>query len=447
MGQSVLENATLSPNAYRFLYACAFWTVAADEELAPSEQAWLIEQFGEESAVRLLEEFVSLDGGEFFSVFDQTAAALTDAEKLLLYPELRSWLESCAVVDGSGGGDESGIIGQIAERVSLDAELARLTVPEAEDRSVPDETDAAHSDVGAGGVAEVRTFQGHEAEVTALAVSPDGGWALSGAEDAGLVLWAIEGEQSVVLSGHELGVMGVCFARDGATAYSCDRLGAVFCWDVTTATAAWSHQQRGQGGMTSIDINPDGSRLVTASDVGVIAIRSATDGSVIRAFGEKRSGASRAVRFSRDGSIVISGSDDRAVHTWGAEDGRERLRLEGHMDGVLDVCVSPDGRQLVSASRDNTLRMWDADSGALLRVLEGHGFTVASARFAPDGRHVLSASWDHTLRGWDVASGELVLKVESEGARFTCLAFAAGGKRVLVGTSLRNVRILEVNLP
>ena len=33
----------LSLNAQTFLYACAFWTVAADEELSSNEQKWLID--------------------------------------------------------------------------------------------------------------------------------------------------------------------------------------------------------------------------------------------------------------------------------------------------------------------------------------------------------------------------------------------------------------------
>ncbi len=65
----------LSAQAQTFLYACAFWAVAADEELKSSEQMWLMEQFGKDGATNSLEEFVALESNDFFKAFDDAAAA------------------------------------------------------------------------------------------------------------------------------------------------------------------------------------------------------------------------------------------------------------------------------------------------------------------------------------------------------------------------------------
>ena len=90
----------LTDGLRKFLYCCAFWTVAADEELKSTEQQWLIEQFGQEGATESLSHFVNLESDAFFRAFDEAAATLTDEERRRIYPFLEDWLLQCADVDG-----------------------------------------------------------------------------------------------------------------------------------------------------------------------------------------------------------------------------------------------------------------------------------------------------------------------------------------------------------
>ena len=124
MAQAPFRAKDFSVAAQTFLYACAFWTVAADEELKPGEQTWLYEQFGQEGATQSLEEFVALESDEFFAAFDNAAAGLSDEEKNIIFPKLEEWLISCAKSDAEELVSEDEIIQKIKARLSIDEKAA-----------------------------------------------------------------------------------------------------------------------------------------------------------------------------------------------------------------------------------------------------------------------------------------------------------------------------------
>ena len=45
--------------------------------------------------------------------------------------------------------------------------------------------------------------------------------------------------------------------------------------------------------------------------------------------------------------------------------------LSGHADGVSSVAFSADGSKVVSGSDDKTVKIWSADNGEVLQTLSG----------------------------------------------------------------------------
>mgnify|MGYP001615966590 CR=1 FL=1 len=120
----------MSLNAKKFLYTCAFWTVAADEQLKPSEQEWLVQQFGAEGATKSLDEFIALESEEFFQVFDASAKALTIEERRKIFPRLEDWLISCVGSDAAVSDVEKQIIRKIMDRLSVYEESNSVRKPD-----------------------------------------------------------------------------------------------------------------------------------------------------------------------------------------------------------------------------------------------------------------------------------------------------------------------------
>ena len=109
--------------------------------------------------------------------------------------------------------------------------------------------------------------------------------------------------------------------------------------------------------------------------------------------------------YSPDGRWIVSGSWDRTLRVWDAQNGQEHLILRGHEKDVTCCAFSPDGHWIVSGSMDKTLRVWDANTGLEQMVLKGNGDVVASCAFSSDGGLIISGSWDDTARVWDANTG------------------------------------------
>jgi WD40 repeat protein len=117
------------------------------------------------------------------------------------------------------------------------------------------------------------------------------------------------------------------------------------------------------------------------------------------------SGGGLGVAFSPDGTRLASGSQEGLVTVWDASTGKEFLMLRGHARAVSSVAFSPDGDRIASASQDHTVKIWDASTGQEVLALSGFDEPVESVAFSPDGRYLASGRGLHGEPGrvnvWD----------------------------------------------
>jgi WD40 repeat protein len=268
----------------------------------------------------------------------------------------------------------------------------------------------------------IRTFEGPTTAVDEVVISPDGRFALTGAENERFVsLWDLEtGEELQRLEGHEAPVIGVALSPDGRTALSTDEDGLVIWWNLDTGEPL--QRLRGHTGVAWDVEFVDDTLAVSSSKDGTLRLWDLTTAWQLDHWGGadfQHGAAVTALAISPDGRLALSGAgggmlavaDDYSLIQWDYQTGEPLRRLEGHQHTVSDVVFSPDSRQALSGSYDGTLILWDLDTGEPIYHLEGHTQLVTGVDISSDGSHALSSAYDGTIIYWDLSTGNVVRRL------------------------------------
>lgn len=97
----------------------------------------------------------------------------------------------------------------------------------------------------------------------------------------------------------------------------------------------------------------------------------------------------------RGPEIVVSGSDDCTVKVWDPRSKDAVSTFENEYQ-VASVCFSEAGDMVYSAGIDNTVKVWDVRKNQVAYTMEGHLDTVTGMRLSPDGSYLLTNSMDNT---------------------------------------------------
>jgi len=75
--------------------------------------------------------------------------------------------------------------------------------------------------------------------------------------------------------------------------------------------------------------------------------------------------------------------------------------LNGHVDDVDTVAISPNGLLVASGSADKTIKLWKLHTGQELRTIQDTDW-LKSVAFSPDGQTLASGNNDGTIKIWQL---------------------------------------------
>jgi protein HIRA/HIR1 len=181
--------------------------------------------------------------------------------------------------------------------------------------------------------------------------------------------------------------------------------------------------------LMSIDIHPKGSRMATASNIGVeiwnmrpiLDPNAEADSTVPKrlAYLTDHQATANVVRFSPCGTYLASGSDDKCIiiyelrpgraqaafggsgSTASVENWRVKEVIRGHNSNVADLSWSKDSKLLASASYDNKVIIWSIAAGrhaTQVHAVEHQGLAKGVA-WDPLGNY-LASQGDDGVRVW-----------------------------------------------
>ena len=173
----------------------------------------------------------------------------------------------------------------------------------------------------------------------------------------------------------------------------------------------------GAEAVLAMDVSRDAKSVVTASENGVVMLRSRRGGDKPRELG--RHVRLLGIVFSPDGQLVATCGGDEKVRLWHVSRQQLVATLHGHSGPVASVAFSPDGLRLATGSaHDEAVKLWDLsaidESPAEAHIheiatLQADG-TAMNVSFSPDGRTLVAYSAEGNLHIWRAPSWETIKK-------------------------------------
>lgn len=222
------------------------------------------------------------------------------------------------------------------------------------------------------------------------------------------------------------------------------------------------------GGTVDVTFSPDGTRLASLSQDGVI-LWDIERGKPLRTLARTRDPVG-LLAFSPDGTLLALRDDLDIVSVWNTRTGKMLHTLELEVELVVPpdltramelkyrevhgvwfypppiwgAAWSPDGAALASGIHYGKVVVWDVETGKPLHELEGPGSWPPTLAFSPDGATLASRLDEGVVILWNMATGERLRTLEGQRGSGGGLAWSPDGTTLASGWGEGTVVLWDV---
>lgn len=217
--------------------------------------------------------------------------------------------------------------------------------------------------------------------------------------------------------------------------------------------------------VNSVAFSPDGTKIISGSEDGIIKIWEANSGKCIQTL-KGYSSKVESVAWSPDGKYIVCGEDGGHVKMWEANSWERIKTLEINSCYAYSVAWSPDGKYIV-CGESRGLKIFDANSGEIIKnmskilyrdmlILQSSNFSIEkSVSWSPDSKYIVSGSyygnlevWNGNVKIWDVNSGiciKTIKVIEKTHSNVRSVSWSPDGKYIVIVHEEGYVYIWDVN--
>ena len=243
---------------------------------------------------------------------------------------------------------------------------------------------------------QTSVLSGHTGEVNCLTFSSDGTSLVSGSNDKTVKLWDLQTGGAVkTFSGHWFKIYSVSISADFTKIASGSFDDTIHLWDIQTGECHCTIKQ--QATVRCVAFSPiDPQHLISVCDAQIWQWDASG-----HQIGPPQNGS--YIAFSPDGTQIVL-CNGTAVTILDSNSGMAVTEFHMANNKTSHCCFSPDGR-LVAAAADNTAYVWDITSSDPHPIVTfiGHTKRITSLTF-PSSSSLISASVDQSIKFWNIGT-------------------------------------------
>jgi WD40 repeat protein len=210
----------------------------------------------------------------------------------------------------------------------------------------------------------------HKGSVTAMALSHNRRFLLTGGMEGEVRLWELRSRELIShLKEHKLIVTSIKLFDDDTVALSCSRDRCILRWDLRSEKRSHCHMQR-MGGINDFVLTKnEGDVISVGQDKKIVVWNNRDNNPDSSMFINDEEDEGRSVVLSHDGRFIATGGSEGVLRLWevipnGAPGSGASPSLslvsesKGHSKGINSVAFSLDDKQVVTVGEDGAIFVW-----------------------------------------------------------------------------------------